>query len=122
MSKSLTNRWSFTKDLLIINSLGAGLVLNIVLWVWLALKLDNLAGEIPLHYIAGFGPDVWGEPTKLYYLPAFGLIVLIINFLLLLMSWRWEKMAARLLAVAIVISQIILLVAGLLLITLDFNL
>ncbi|GEM_PF-2183000 len=107
-----TDRLPFWKDRLLINFIGIGLALNIVLWIMMSVQIPAGSGEIPLHYLANFGIDIWGEPSQLYALAGIGLVVLATNVVLGILIYRAERLAARILAAGAAMVQLILLVAA----------
>ncbi len=107
-AKTIWNDWW------LINFLGISLILNIGLWVWLSLKIPADLAEITLHYHALFGPDFFGEPEKLFYLPGIGTAILAVNFAVVFFGYKLEFFAMRMLGFVTLLSEAILLIASLL--------
>ncbi len=59
----------------------AGLA-NLLIWLWLGLVIRPTGESVPLHYNIYFGIDKIGNSYQLYWLPLFGLIIILFNLLL----------------------------------------
>jgi len=93
-------------------SLAAGLAANTALWAMLGLRIGTWPAEIPLHYTIYFGIDLLGPWYRIFFLPAFGLTVLLVNGLLALLLFGRERTASYFLIVSSGLIQLIVLLAG----------
>ena len=115
MEKILLQPW---KNWLFVNLFGCSLLSNIFVWVWLNWKISPLAGtEIPLHYSVEFGLDVWGEPQRLFVLPAMGLAIFLLNTVLAFFLWPRARVLALVLESVALVCQLILLAVSILILT-----
>ena len=88
------------------------LILNGINWGLIAFFIRPVDFPIILHYNVYFGGDVIGAWWQLYFLPAIGLIILIINTVLgYLFYQKQERIIAHLLMLATFIAQISMTVA-----------
>jgi uncharacterized membrane protein len=74
---------------------------------------------VPLHYNIHFGVDTIGQWWHIYLVPAIGLVILLVNFILATFMWSKESVLAYLAATATLVLQIILLVATIFIVSLS---
>ena len=74
----------FFKDKLLKFSLIFSLLLNLLLWFYLAWQIRKLPSVIPLHYNIYYGIDFLGPWYYLIFLAGLGLGLIIINFFIAL--------------------------------------
>jgi len=68
------------------------LVWQLLAWWQTIFIFRNLAGDfLVLHYNISFGVDRVGEPYKIFFYPIFGLVVIVVNFLILLCLRRLKN-------------------------------
>ena len=91
--------------------LGAGVILNAVLWglVWLIFPKDLPAAI--LHYNVDIGIDFVGEGSQIIMLPLMGTMLLAVNAVLGLAVWQADKRASWLLWSVLPFWQVVLLAA-----------
>ena len=88
------------------------LVLNAANWLAIAFFIRPVDFPIILHYNVYFGVDVIGRWQQVYFLPAIGLFILLINSILgFLFYGQKERIVAYLLLLATFIVQIIITIA-----------
>ncbi|HEX9664233.1 MAG TPA: hypothetical protein VGA49_00225 [Patescibacteria group bacterium] len=83
------------------------------------LKISPTSEPITLHYNIYFGIDLIGAWYKVYFLPLFGLIVIVVNFVLAYFLHKQEKILSYFLVAAASLAQLILLVAGVIVVLLN---
>jgi len=108
----------FWKDRVYINALGAGLVLNIVIWIYVGFGMPDVGWDIPLHYVANMGIDLWGEAQQLLILPAVGLVILVAGAFSSIIIFRRARLAARALIISTAAAQVVVLAGAVLIISL----
>lgn len=69
----------FFKSSLVHWALIASLLLNILNWIALAYFIRPVDFPITLHYNVYFGVDIIGSWWQVYFLPAIGLLLLLVN-------------------------------------------
>jgi len=69
----------FFKSSLVHWALIASLLLNILNWIALAYFIRPVDFPITLHYNVYFGVDIIGAWWQVYFLPAIGLLLLLVN-------------------------------------------
>jgi hypothetical protein len=89
--------------------LGACLV-QVAIWIYLFLRIPPNSPSIFLHYNILVGVDLVGPAWQLYFLTGIGLFTILINFVFGLFAFNEGRLLARLLGVATVILQLLLLV------------
>ena len=88
------------------------LILNAGNWAAVAFFMRPVDFPIILHYNVYFGVDVIGPWWQVYFLPAVGLIILLINSVLgYLFYGQKERIVAHLLMLATFIVQIVVTIA-----------
>ena len=87
------------------------LLVNIITWLFIFYKIKPTAEVIPLHYNIFFGASFIGKAYFLYFLPAIGLAIIIVNFLFYRKSLAFEKFAGEILLAVSLFVQIMILIA-----------
>lgn len=88
------------------------LVTNVIIWIIIIQHFSFQEELVPLHYNVYFGVDVIGRKQWLFNLPLIGICIFVINFLLGWVIYKNEKVASYFLLGATLLVQIILAVAG----------
>lgn len=91
-------------------------LINASMWAYLLASHENMGDSIILHYNLFFGVDPRGDYSKVFYLPATGLIFLILNSTLGNYFYRIERLASYLLTLNTLLIQILLMLASYLII------
>lgn len=99
--------------------LSLSLLANIFVWLWLWLEIEPQTEPIFLHYNILFGVDYIDAWQKVFYLPAMGLLILLVNAFLGWWLFNRDKFMAQLLNAGSFICQIFLVVAAVLLVFLN---
>lgn len=99
--------------------LGSSVILNVLLWIFLAIKTAGLTEDAILHYGALQGVDLMGPAKQFFILPLVGLVIIGVNFLLSAFSIKTNQLVARILGSLAVLAQIILIVAAILLMSIN---
>ena len=110
---------SYFKNRLIRLNLFFSLLVNFCLWLFLIWRVKTLSSFIFLHYNIYFGIDQLGSRNGIFILPALGLGFLIINFILARLTYSEEKNLSYFLAAASSFIQVILVLAGVLIISIN---
>lgn len=71
----------FIKNKLILICSVLALIINIIIWLIIALKIGKPAEPIALHYNIYFGIDMIGNWYKILILPLSGFLILIFNWI-----------------------------------------
>lgn len=108
----------FFRDRLILVSGLLSLLVNIILWIILLSKFGYSQEPTPLHFSVIYGIDFVGPSSKIYQIPFLGLVIFSINTFLSRLAYEREKLFSYFLLVAAAVSQIILFIAALSLISL----
>jgi hypothetical protein len=95
------------------------LFVNVFIWIWLLWQIGPSPDPIFLHYNILFGVDYIGEWWRVLFLPIFGLLILLVNFLLGWLLFGRDKLLAYLLNAGALFCQLFLLVAACLLVFLN---
>lgn len=68
------------------------LILNFINWVF-AYSINKKVSQdlIYLHYNVNFGVNLIGDVKKIYTIPLLGLIIILINFILLCLIYKYKK-------------------------------
>jgi len=111
--KSLLEFWSY---LYIKIYFGFAIVFNIGLWLWARSINSNIGQEqMALHYSVDFGIDLYGDATRVFFIPLLGLMVIIINCFILLSLGRYRfgdaKFVSHILLVSALVTNFILFAA-----------
>lgn len=77
---AINERWPpYLRDNLTLLLVGGGLVLNLGLWLWLAIAHRSMPPFVPLHFDAFGNPDRIAPRSDIFSIPTIGLIVYVIN-------------------------------------------
>ena len=95
------------------------IIINLILWGYLAFNIHPKTEPIFLHYTALFGVDLVGAWYRLYFLPLGGLIIILLNFLLGWRLYQRDLFSGAVLAMVAVLGQIFLALAGIVLVFLN---
>lgn len=98
---------------------AASLALNIALWIALFFMFPFRDSQIFLHYTVLFGVDYIDAGWKIFGIPLFGLLVILVNFTLGWLLFSKDRFAAYLLGAGAVLAQVFLCLTSLLLIFLN---
>jgi hypothetical protein len=90
--------------------LALNIALGIFLYFWLYAKVKD-AISVPLHYNIYFGIDLVGAPRRLFFLPAFGSLVWLLNSCLAYWLYTKEKVLSHFLVFGALAVQLILILA-----------
>ncbi|MFB6226419.1 MAG: hypothetical protein ABEJ02_03630 [Candidatus Paceibacteria bacterium] len=96
-----------------------GLVINILIWVWLAWHITPQEEPIFLHYNILFGVDLVGQWWKVYVLPFVGLLIFLVNGFIGWLSFHKDRYIAYFLNATAIICQIFIFVSAYLLVFLN---
>jgi len=95
---------SFVKIFLIFT-----ILCNLLLWLLSWLVVVNINQELSiLHYNIIFGIDYIGNPYSIFWLPAFGLAIALVNILGSLWFFKREKLLAQMLMLSTLVFHIFL--------------
>lgn len=100
---------SSSKDIFL--SIGAflGLALNLLMWVFVYLKVKPSSEMVALHYNIYSGIDLIGEWWKFYTIPAIGFFIFATNQLLAKYCSSREKILSYMLVAAHILVQLYLI-------------
>lgn len=98
---------------------GASLLLVLGLWVSLAWHIRPSTDHIFLHYNVLFGVDLIGPWWHIFYISAAGTTVFLINTILGWVVYDRNRFMTQILLAASLLVQILLLIAGILLVFLN---
>ncbi len=96
--------------------LALNVLCNLAMWLWILIEINPKNEFLFLHYNILFGVDYVDVWWKIYYMPARGLFILIINLLLSWIVFSRDKFLSLLLNFMALLCQIFLFVAVMLLI------
>ena len=96
MLKSVFPLKLFFKKKPIAISLVAGILVNAVGWIWMFLGVTKRSEQAVLHYTTLFQVDQLGSFPQLYLVPAIGLIILLLNFLLAWFLYNYDVFISEL--------------------------
>ena len=88
-----------------------GLLINGAMWIIVSMNRISANIPIPLHYNAYYGVDYLGDYSKIFVMPAAGLVMILANVILGFLITKRCKIASKLLFFIIPLVQILLLVA-----------
>ena len=106
----------FLKDYWISGPLVASLALQGAVWWYVLANIHPSSEQFFLHYNVVFGVDLIGAWWKIYLLPAVGLLVLLLNYILGLYFYREDRLLSRLFSFFTLFFQIFLLTAAVLIV------
>jgi hypothetical protein len=102
----LADRW-------LIAFLIVALVVNLALWLFLAIRFPGLNDLLPLHFDAQGFPDRIEAKNGIFNLPLIGLVIVFANAGISLLTRVRERAAGILLAVSAVLVEVLLWLATL---------
>lgn len=85
--------------------------LQIFMWWYLLSNFNSSSEQIFLHYNIIFGVDLVGEWWQIFYLPGYGLLALLVNYIFSFLSYGSDRLLARFLSVWTVLATIFLTIA-----------
>lgn len=100
-------------------ALIGSLLLNAITWAYLLWNIRPQEDLIFLHYTILFGVDFFGPWWKIIYLPLGGLAIILVNTVLGWVLFARDAFANYVLLAVCLLSQCLLLVAGVLLVLLN---
>lgn len=109
----------YLKNRVIQINLSLSIILNALLWAVLIYQIKPQEMPLMLHYNIYFGIDLIGQWYQVFYIPASGLIIFLINFGFSFIIHNKDKVLSYFSLIISSISQLILLVAGILVILLN---
>lgn len=95
------------------------ILIQAFLWWSLIFYIRPDAGQVFLHYNIVLGVDLVGDRWQIFYLPATGVLVLLINYLFSSGAYLFDKFLARFLSFWVLFFHIFLLVGVWLLVRLN---
>ena len=87
------------------------IVIQIAVWWYLLANIHPSTEQIFLHYNTVFGIDLVGDWWKIFYLPAGGLLVMFVNYLVSWYFYSSDKFLARVLSLWTGVINIFLAIA-----------
>ncbi len=118
--KSFFEREYFQRGI-VVWLLVLSLFFNLAMWVSLKIFVRPVDFPIILHYNVYFGVDSIGNYAEVYLMPAIGIILLVLNFLLSLYFYKHKKrIASYLLLMAALMIQLSLVVASISIILINY--
>lgn len=88
---------------------GLGFLANASLWLAIWLRFRGVREAVPLDYDIYFGINAIGSWTRLFKLPAFGLVILAANLFLVAAFAKKEKFVGYFLSLAALLVQLLLM-------------
>lgn len=110
----------YLRDRLILVSLGGALLVNIILWIVVIGKFAGSKELLPLHFNIVYGIDFLGTSRQIYEVPLMGFVILVINFALGRIFFDSQKLLSYFLNFTSLFVEVILLVAVLALVAINF--
>lgn len=114
--KSIVSKEKFFRNRVILFGLFSGLIINIGVWLYLALKVKSQSDPIFLHYNIYFGVDLIGEWYQIFIMPLTGLIIYFINLYFSYIIYRREKIISYSIISLTAVIQLIILLASFLIV------
>ena len=112
LSQYFSGRGRYIRDRSVGLNLFFSLTLNFALWIGILLQYRTAQAVVPLHYTIYFGVDRLGPWSDRLFLPAFGLLVILINAAVGYRVYSRQRMLGYILLWGCTGIQLILLVAG----------
>ncbi len=109
----------YLKNRIIQINLAASIILNALLWAVLLYNIKPQETPLMLHYNIYFGIDLIGNWYQVLYIPISGLIIFLINLAFSFIIHNKDKVLSYFSLIISSISQLILLVAGILVVLLN---
>ncbi len=91
---------------------ASALILVAALFLFLRFFVRQSGIPVVLHYNVGGGADYFGEVRSVFILPAVGLIIFLVNFLLAAEFWKKDRALSYFLSSTSVLAQFFLFIAG----------
>ncbi len=88
-----------------------GVFLNLVTWIFLYWQFAPQVDPVYLRYSVYFGINLIGDWWQVFYGPALGTLVLVLNYVLVLMCSKKSRFAAYFLAFGASAVQLLLIVS-----------
>jgi hypothetical protein len=88
----------YFRDLWVSLPLAGSILLQLFLWRSLIFNIRQDAGQIFLHYNIIFGVDLVGNWWQIYYLPATGILVILLNYFFSAAAYKFDRFLARFLS------------------------
>jgi len=113
------------RDKTILITLTLAFIINILLWIFLYWQIRKIIDSnpeytnIPLHYNVFFGIDQYGKWYKIFLIPLAGLVIFLINSVTSFIIYSKKNILSYFLTFITLISQIILALAGTLIILIN---
>jgi len=101
----------FVRDSWVLFPLSVSIFLQVWGWWYTATHIHASAGQIFLHYTSLFGVDLVGGWWKIFYLPAGGLLIILVNFVVSFLFYRMDKFLSRFLSIFTLFVEIFLTIA-----------
>jgi len=97
------------------------LLLNLINWFFLYFKFPLVKDipAIPLHYNIYFGIDLIGPPIRIFILPLFGFLVVLVNLILSYIIYIKERLLSYFLVGGSILIEIFLLIASIFVISIN---
>lgn len=95
------------------------LLVNLMAWALIYWRIRPSAEPIPLHYNIYFGLDLIGPWQQAFIIPAVGLAIFLLNFVLAWWLHQHEKALGHLLMGMTSVLQIFLLIGGVMLVLIN---
>ena len=90
-------------------------IVNIISWLFIYFKIRPGSEIIPLHYNIFYGADSVGRGYYIYFLPAVGMLILLVNFILqkyaAKVDGKTDDFAGKTLAAVSLASAVIIFIA-----------
>ena len=110
---------SYFRDKWILASFLVSGALQLFQWWYTVSRIRPTGEQLFLHFNILFGVDLIGEWWRLYLIPLFALIFMLINFCLSYFFYQQNRFIARFLAVLTVFFEVLALVGRILIIGLN---
>lgn len=107
---NIYERKSFFKDKLILNLLGVGIILNILIWIFVLIKFGAGMEAVVLHYNVEFGADLVDTWSKIFTIPVSALVFVIVNTLLAYLFYKLESFLSYIILIASFVLQVFFLI------------
>lgn len=108
------------RDKFIVINFFVGLLLNLALWLALAVNFSGSLEYVVLRYNIYFGVSWFGSWLNILIIPGIGLVVLLVNYIIAALLYLNYIIISYFLAYAASLVNLLALVAGLLLIYSNF--
>lgn len=99
--------------------IGSSLLINLLIWLWLFFSIRPGVESVFLHYSALYGVNLIGEWHQIFFVPAFGLVVLVINSLVGWVLFQKDRFIAHLLSGIVLLVHLFLVIVSFLLVFLN---